>query len=105
MEPATCVLLVDDDRLVRSALRREAGRHPGRWDWVLTASAPEALGRIVRERFDVMVTDLNLGPGTMNGLELTRAVRALPDRTPVLLYTGRDLTHPLSFLPLAGTQT
>ncbi len=93
MEPATCVLLVDDDSLVRSALRREIRRRTGGWDWVLTASAPEALGRIVRERFHVMVTDLNLGPGKMNGLELTRAVRALPDATPVLLYTGQDWTE------------
>ncbi len=79
------VLIVDDDRPLREALRRAltlAG-----YDTVLAADGEEALA-LAATGPDAVVLDVGL-PG-LDGLEVCRALRASGDRVPVLMLTARD---------------
>jgi two-component system, OmpR family, response regulator MprA len=80
------ILIVDDDRALRDALRRAltlAG-----YDCLLAADGEEALARATATAPDAIVLDVGL-PG-MDGLEVCRALRASGDRVPVLMLTARD---------------
>ena len=82
------VLLVDDSRVTREMERRlleDAG-----FDVGVAADGQEALARLSEERFDCMVTDVEM-PG-MDGYELTRHVRAIPAlaHLPVVVVTTHD---------------
>ncbi len=81
------VLAVDDSATVRSSLKlvlQEAG-----CDLVLAADGEEALNKIKKskEKFHLIITDLNMPK--MNGIELIKAVRSLPDYrfVPILMLT------------------
>ena len=79
------VLIVDDDRALRDALRRAltlAG-----YEAVLAADGEEALA-LAGTGPDAVVLDVGL-PG-IDGLEVCRALRASGDRVPVLMLTARD---------------
>jgi two-component system, OmpR family, response regulator MprA len=80
------ILVVDDERAVRSAVRRaltlegytvEVAEGGGRALNILQASTPDAVV------LDVLMPDLD-------GIEVCRRLRAADDRTPVLLLTARD---------------
>jgi two-component system response regulator MprA len=79
------VLIVDDDRALRDALRRAltlAG-----YEAVLAADGEEALA-LAGTGPDAVVLDVGL-PG-IDGLEVCRTLRASGDRVPVLMLTARD---------------
>jgi len=80
-----CVLLVDDEELVRAAtaeMLSDLG-----YDVVEAKSAEQALNLIADGLvFDLMVTD-HLMPG-MNGVELVRRIRADRPTLPVLIVSG-----------------
>jgi two-component system, OmpR family, response regulator MprA len=79
------VLIVDDDRALREALRRAltlAG-----YDTVLAADGEEALA-LAATGPDAIVLDVGL-PG-IDGLEVCRTLRTSGDRVPVLMLTARD---------------
>lgn len=81
------VLLLDDDPdlvdLARTFVERE---HDGMV--VETETDPDtALDRIDGEAFDCVVTDYKMG--TMDGLDLLRAIRADSPDLPVLFFTGK----------------
>jgi two-component system, OmpR family, response regulator MprA len=79
------VLIVDDDRALREALRRAltlAG-----YDTLLAADGEEALA-LAGTGPDAVVLDVGL-PG-IDGLEVCRTLRASGDRVPVLMLTARD---------------
>ena len=64
-------------------------------------SAPQALERLHRERFDIMLTDVVM-PGGMTGIELAReAARTWPDMRIVLTsgYAGDDVDAALADAP------
>jgi two-component system, OmpR family, response regulator MprA len=80
------ILVVDDERAVRSAVRRaltlegytvEEAESGGRALSILQASTPDAVV------LDVLMPDLD-------GIEVCRRLRAADDRIPVLLLTARD---------------
>jgi two-component system, OmpR family, response regulator MprA len=80
------ILVVDDERAVRSAVRRaltlegytvEEAEGGGAALRLLQASAPDAVV------LDVLMPDVD-------GIEVCRRLRAADDRTPVLLLTARD---------------
>jgi two-component system response regulator MprA len=80
------VLVVDDDRAVREALRRAltlAG-----YDVQLAEDGEAALEQIVQAVPDAVVLDVGL-PG-IDGLEVCRRVRRLGNRVPILMLTARD---------------
>ena len=82
---SACVLVVDDDDLVRELLAAqldEAGFHT-----IVAASGKEALGLIeADDRIDVLVSDLSM-PG-MDGVATIRQARALRPALPCFLLTG-----------------
>ena len=82
------VLLVDDQELVRSGLRRILRRRDG----VLVVGECEDGDQVadaVREnRPDVVVMDLRMR--RVNGIDATRALRSQPDAPPVLVLTTFD---------------
>jgi two-component system, OmpR family, response regulator MprA len=80
------VLIIDDDRALRDALRRALTLAGYEID---TAPSGEAgLARLAEERPDAVVLDIGLGG--MDGLEACRRLRAAGDRIPVLMLTARD---------------
>ncbi|HSZ14872.1 MAG TPA: response regulator transcription factor [Solirubrobacteraceae bacterium] len=80
------VLVVDDDRAVREALRRAltlAG-----YDVLHAEDGEAAIEQIVQSVPDAVVLDVGL-PG-IDGLEVCRRVRRTGSRVPILILTARD---------------
>ena len=80
------VLVVDDDRALRDALRRALTL--GGYDVHVADGGNEGLAHISERRPDVIVLDV-LMPD-VDGLEVCRRLRSGGDRTPVLMLTARD---------------
>jgi two-component system response regulator MprA len=83
------VLIIDDDRAVRDALRR-AFTLDG-YDVHAADGGLEGLQRVDETRPDVIVLDVMMPD--VDGLEVCRRVRSAGDRTPILMLTARDATH------------
>jgi two-component system response regulator MprA len=80
------LLVVDDDRAVREALRRAltlAG-----YEVREAADGEQALELVVQAVPDAVVLDVGL-PG-IDGLEVCRRLRRLGNRVPILMLTARD---------------
>src|SRR3954447_17909314 len=80
------LLIVDDDRALREALRRAlllAG-----YDVDVAATGQEGLTRIAAAPPDAVVLDLGLPD--VDGLEVCRRLRAAGARRPILILTARD---------------
>ena len=80
------ILVVDDDRSVRDALRRALSLADYE---VLTAEGgQEALTSIAADQPDAVVLDIGM-PG-IDGLEVCRRLRRAGNRLPILMLTARD---------------
>jgi two-component system, OmpR family, response regulator MprA len=80
------VLVADDDRAVRDALRRAlalAGYEVSAAD-----SGSQAIERVAQAMPDAVVLDI--GMPDIDGLEVCRRVRMLGSRVPILMLTARD---------------
>jgi two-component system response regulator MprA len=80
------ILVVDDDRSVRDALRRAltlAG-----YDVDAVEDGQQALQRLSTSAPDAVVLDVGLPE--VDGLEVSRRLRDAGDRTPILMLTARD---------------
>jgi CheY-like chemotaxis protein len=79
-------LVVDDNPDITDMLAAVL-RHAG-FDVSIANSAQDALEAALAERFDVVISDIGM-PG-MNGYELARALRAVPEyrSTPLVAVTG-----------------
>jgi two-component system response regulator MprA len=80
------VLIVDDDRALRDALRRAlvlAG-----YDTTLVDSGEAALGEVARSEPDAIVLDIGLPD--VDGIEVCRRLRGSGNRVPVLMLSARD---------------
>jgi two-component system response regulator MprA len=80
------VLIVDDDRSLREALRR-ALLLDG-YDTVSAANGREALAQVAEATPDALVLDIGLPD--VDGLEVCRRLREDGNRVPVLILTARD---------------
>ncbi|MCW2972432.1 MAG: two component transcriptional regulator, winged helix family [Thermoleophilia bacterium] len=79
------ILIADDDRSIRDALRRAlvlAG-----YDVAVALDGQEALDQLDRVRPDALILDI--GMPQVDGLEVARRMRAAGDRTPILMLTAR----------------
>jgi len=80
------VLVVDDERALRAALRRALALEG--YAVAEAASGEEAIGELRQRMVDAVILDV-LMPG-IDGLEVCRRLRAAGDRTPVLMLTARE---------------
>src|SRR5262245_51145664 len=82
------ILIADDHEVVRSGLRRVLESQA---NWVIVGEATngrEAIAKAIETTPDVAVVDYSLP--TVNGLEVTRQVRARIPKTEVLIFTMYD---------------
>jgi two-component system, OmpR family, response regulator MprA len=80
------ILIVDDDRALRDALRRSLVL--GGYDTVSADSGETALAEVTSEAPDAVVLDIGLPD--IDGLEVCRRLRGAGNRVPVLMLTARD---------------
>ncbi len=80
------VLIVDDDRALRDALRRALAL--AGYEITLAEDGQQALAVVAAAAPDAIVLDVGL-PG-IDGLEVCRQLRGAGDRVPVLMLTARD---------------
>jgi two-component system response regulator MprA len=80
------ILVVDDDRSVRDALRRALTL--GGYEVDAVEDGRQALTRLTTASPDAVVLDIGLPE--VDGLEVTRRLREAGDRTPILMLTARD---------------
>jgi two-component system response regulator MprA len=80
------VLIVDDDRSLREALRRALVL--GGYDTLSAANGREALAHVAETTPDALVLDIGLPD--VDGLEVCRRLRDAGNRVPVLMLTARD---------------
>jgi two-component system response regulator MprA len=80
------ILVVDDDRAVREAVRRALTL--GGYEVQAAEHGEQALELIAQAVPDAVVLDLGL-PG-IDGLEVCRRIRRLGNRVPILMVTARD---------------
>jgi two-component system response regulator MprA len=83
------LLLVDDDAPIRRMLERTLTAEG--YDVVAAADGGAALAAVERSVPDAIVLDVTM-PG-MDGLAVTRRLRAKGLRVPILLLTARDAVH------------
>src|SRR5581483_11131846 len=80
------VLVVDDDRAVREALRRALSL--AGYEVQLAEGGAQALDLLAGALPDVVVLDVAMP--AVDGLEVCRRLRRLGNRIPVLMLTARD---------------
>lgn len=80
------ILVVDDDRAVREALRRTLSL--AGYEVQLAEDGEQALELILQAVPEAVVLDIGL-PG-IDGLEVCRRVRLMGSRVPILMLTARD---------------
>lgn len=80
------ILVVDDDRAVREALRRALTL--GGYEVQTAQDGAQGLDMVVQSVPDAVVLDLGM-PG-IDGLEVCRRLRQLENRVPILILTARD---------------
>ena len=83
---AVRILVVDDDRAVREALRRALTL--GGYEAQAAEDGEQAIELVVQAPPEAVVLDLGM-PG-IDGLEVTRRLRRLGNRVPILIVTARD---------------
>jgi two-component system response regulator MprA len=80
------ILVVDDDRAVREALRRALTL--AEYEVQLAEDGAQAIELVAEALPDAVVLDIGL-PG-IDGLEVCRRLRRLGNRVPILMLTARD---------------
>jgi two-component system response regulator MprA len=80
------ILVVDDDRALRDALRRALSL--GGYEIVLAETGQHGLTQIAATAPDAVVLDVGLPD--LDGLEVCRRLRQSGNRVPVLMLTARD---------------
>ena len=84
----TRLLIADDHEVVRAGLRQILQSHPG-WEIVSEAhDGKEAVLKAIETKPDVAIIDYSLP--LMNGIEVTRQIRARLHGTEVLIFTMHD---------------
>jgi DNA-binding NarL/FixJ family response regulator len=96
------IMIADDHDVVRSGLRQILEDQPN-WEVVAEASdGKDAILKAIQAKPDVAVLDYSLP--LVNGLEVTRQIRALLPRTEVLIFTMHDNETLIQELLKAGAR-
>jgi len=78
------ILIVDDDSIFGENLCELLIDHKYSVEFV--GSGPEAITRIIHERFDIVITDLKMNG--MNGFEVIRKIKHIHPGMKIILMTG-----------------
>ncbi|HLF18735.1 MAG TPA: response regulator [Candidatus Omnitrophota bacterium] len=78
------ILIVDDEQIVLTAFRIELEQ--AGYDARSALSAKEAIARLLKERFDIVYTDLIMPE--INGTQLCHQIKRLFPETEVVLFSG-----------------
>ncbi|GGX07746.1 response regulator [Streptomyces chryseus] len=84
------LLLADDHPVVRAGLRAVLDTEEGFLVVAEAATAERAVELAAADDFDVVLMDLQFGPGRMHGSEATAAITARPGSPRVLVLTTYD---------------
>ena len=84
-ENSANILVVDDDEDTRELLREVLSEEGYRVN--TSGSGEEAMEIGKRELFDVIISDMRLGP-SLNGLDVLRAYKAVQPESEVILITA-----------------
>ncbi len=89
--PVRKLLVVEDDRIQQKSICDLIGN--GDVETTLVATGSQAFTQLTSQHFDCMILDLGLSD--MSGFDLLERIRQNPvcATIPVIVYTGRDLTH------------
>ena len=99
-EPEPCILVVDDDVLIRQQIGR-LYTHNG-YTVLSAETAEQALNYLETEDIDLVVSDIQL-PG-LSGVELTERMQRLHPDIPVIVITGHaDIDTAVEVLKLGAT--
>ena len=98
----TRILIADDHDVVRSGLRAVLDAQPN-WEVVAeAANGKEAIFKAIETKPDVAVVDYSLP--LINGIEVTRQIRARLPKTEVLIFTMHDTEMLIEELLKAGAR-
>lgn len=89
------ILLVDDHPSVGEGTKSMIEQENDMKVTVVTSSM-QALEVLKSQTFDILMFDLNMP--VINGLELSRRVIAIDSDTPIIIYTGYDITSYFNIL-------
>jgi DNA-binding response OmpR family regulator len=81
------VLLIEDEKKIAGAIKR--GLMQEKYAVDVEYDADSGLGAALSESYDIMIID-RLLPGSMEGLDICKEVRAKGIHTPILLLTAKD---------------
>jgi DNA-binding response OmpR family regulator len=81
------ILVVEDEKKIANAVKQ--GLEQERFAVDVEYDGDGGLGAALSETYDVMIIDRML-PGSVEGLEICRQVRAAGKHTPILLLTAKD---------------
>ncbi len=79
------ILIVDDDEVIRNLLLDTLS--PDGYSVESASNAEEALEKIKKEMFTLIITDLRM-PGGLEGLELLKTIRSMNIDSEVMIITG-----------------
>lgn len=82
------LLLVEDDKIIGSSLKKALEKHAYGVDWLQDGEA--ALAALQDSSFEAVILDINLP--RMNGLDVLKTLRQKKNMLPILLLTARDTT-------------
>jgi DNA-binding NtrC family response regulator len=80
------ILVIDDDRAVREALRSVLRIE--QFEVVLAATSEEAVREFLRQKIDVVLLDLNLACEE-NGWDIFQALKAIAPSLPIVVMSGQ----------------
>jgi YesN/AraC family two-component response regulator len=96
----TRLLFVDDEPNVLQGLRRMLRPLRNEWDMVFAENAQDALTRLARESFDVLVTDIMMPE--KDGLEIIMEMRRRFPAVKIIAVSGGGRMGNLYFLDIAA---
>jgi len=84
------ILVVEDDHLIQSVV--EESLTDGGFEIVIASSGQDALDLLdaSKAKYRALVTDINLGPGEVDGWDVARHAREIDPNFPVVYVSGKD---------------
>lgn len=84
------MLIIEDEHKIANAIAR--GLEQEKYAVDVEYDADSGLGAALGENYDIMIIDRML-PGSMEGMEIARQIRAKKIHTPILILTAKDQVH------------